>query len=67
MLLLALLAAAPALAARITAISLVPGELVLQSDAPVPVAQSFALADPSRLVVDLVAVVDGALVAPGVN
>jgi N-acetylmuramoyl-L-alanine amidase len=67
LLLLALLAAAPALAARITAISLVPGELVLQSDAPVPVAQSFALADPSRLVVDLVAVVDGALVAPGVN
>jgi N-acetylmuramoyl-L-alanine amidase len=68
LLLLALLfAAGPALAARITAIGLVPGQLTITSDAPVPVAQAFALAEPARLVVDLVGVVDGTLVAPGVN
>jgi N-acetylmuramoyl-L-alanine amidase len=62
-----LLMATPAMAARITAIESQPGQVIITADGPLPAAQSFALSEPFRLVVDFVGVVDPVLVAPGVN
>jgi hypothetical protein len=63
-LLLAPMLAAPAWAARITAIESQPGRVIVTADGPLPAAQAFALAQPFRLVVDFVGVVDP-LTAPG--
>lgn len=65
-LLLAPMLAAPAWAARITAIESQPGRVIVTADGPLPAAQAFALAQPFRLVVDFVGVVDP-LTAPGSN
>jgi N-acetylmuramoyl-L-alanine amidase len=67
LLILCLIWAAPALAARITSVESQPGRVVITADGPLPVAQSFALADPWRLVVDFVGVVDPVITAPGRN
>jgi len=66
LLILCLMLAAPAWAARITAIESQPGRVTITADAPLPAAQTFALADPYRLVVDFVGVVDP-MTAPGTN
>jgi N-acetylmuramoyl-L-alanine amidase len=58
--------AAPAFAARITALESQPGKVIITADGPLPAAQAFALADPFRLVVDFVATVDP-ITAPGTN
>ncbi len=65
-LLLAPMLAAPAWAARITAIESQPGRVIVTADGPLPAGQAFALAQPFRLVVDFVGVVDP-LTAPGSN
>ena len=67
LLILWLVLAGPALAARITAIESRPGVVIVTADAPLPVAQSFALSEPWRLVIDFVGVVDPPLTAPGSN
>ncbi|WP_310497080.1 N-acetylmuramoyl-L-alanine amidase [Sandarakinorhabdus sp.] len=67
LLLLLLLLASPAMAARITALSATPGMVTITADAPLPVANSFTLGNPQRLVVDFVGVVDGVLTAVGAN
>jgi N-acetylmuramoyl-L-alanine amidase len=67
LLILCLIWAAPAWAARITAIESQPGRVIITADGPLPAAQSFALAGPYRLVVDFVGVVDPAITAPGTN
>ncbi len=67
LLLVCLLWAAPLWAARITAVESQPGRVIITADGPLPAAQSFALADPFRLVVDFVGVVDPPVTAPGVN
>lgn len=64
---LCLLLASPAFAARITAIESQPGKVIITADGPLPAAQAFALADPFRLVVDFVGVVEPVLTAPGTN
>ncbi|WP_439545644.1 N-acetylmuramoyl-L-alanine amidase [Sandarakinorhabdus sp.] len=66
LLILCLMLAAPAWAARITAIESQPGRVTITADAPLPAAQAFALIDPYRLVVDFVGVVDP-VTAPGSN
>lgn len=66
LLILCLMLAAPAWAARITAIESQPGRVIIRADAPLPAAQAFALSEPFRLVVDFVGVVD-AIAAPGTN
>ncbi|WP_353217193.1 N-acetylmuramoyl-L-alanine amidase [Sandarakinorhabdus sp.] len=58
---------APAWAARILSIESQPGRVIITADGPLPAARAFALADPLRLVVDFVGVVDPALTAPGSN
>ena len=67
LLILCLIWAAPVWAARIIAVESQPGRVVITADGPLPVAQSFALADPYRLVVDFVGVVDPVITAPGSN
>ncbi|OYQ24290.1 hypothetical protein CHU93_15735 [Sandarakinorhabdus cyanobacteriorum] len=67
LLILCLFWAAPLWAARITAVESQPGRVTITADGPLPAAQAFALADPFRLVVDFVGVVDPALTAPGTN
>ena len=57
LLILCLLGAAPALAARIVALESQPGRVIITADGPLPVAQAFALSTPFRLVVDFVGVV----------
>lgn len=67
LLFLCLMLAAPAWAARITAIESQPGRVIVTADGPLPAAQAFALSEPFRLVVDFVGVVDAPLNAPGTN
>lgn len=67
LLLLCLIWAVPSLAARITGVESQPGRVIITADGPLPAAQGFALADPFRLVVDFVGVVDPAITAPGSN
>jgi N-acetylmuramoyl-L-alanine amidase len=67
LLILCLFWAAPLWAARIVAVESQPGRVIITADGPLPAAQSFALADPWRLVVDFVGVVDPVLTAPGTN
>ncbi len=67
LLILCLFWAAPVWAARITAVESQPGRVIITADGPLPAAQGFALADPWRLVVDFVGVVDPVLTAPGTN
>ena len=66
LLILCLLLAAPAWAARILGVESQPGRVIIRADAPLPAAQSFALGDPFRLVVDFVGVTDR-IEAPGTN
>jgi N-acetylmuramoyl-L-alanine amidase len=65
--LLLLLIAGPAWAAKLTGLAIAPGEVTITADGPLPAARAFALAEPMRLVVDFVGVVDGPLTAEGVN
>jgi N-acetylmuramoyl-L-alanine amidase len=65
--LLLLLIAGPAWAARLTGLAIAPGAVTITADGPLPAARAFALAEPMRLVVDFVGVVDGPLTAEGVN
>ncbi len=51
--LLVMALAAPAAAARLTGVTITPGEITVATDAPVAAATAFALAEPFRLVVDL--------------
>jgi N-acetylmuramoyl-L-alanine amidase len=67
LLILSLLWAAPVWAARIIALESQPGRVIITADGPLPAAQSFALSDPFRLVVDFVGVVEPGLTAPGTN
>ncbi len=55
----------PALAARLTGLSVAPGVVTVIGDGPPAVAHQFALAAPYRLVIDLPAVVPAAISAPG--
>ncbi|GGI88516.1 hypothetical protein GCM10007973_26080 [Polymorphobacter multimanifer] len=64
-LLAALLLAGPAAAATLTGVSAVPAVVTVTSDGPVAAGHAFALAGPDRLVIDLPAVVAGAMMAPG--
>ncbi len=65
--LLAILLAAPAGAAHLTALSIAPGTVTIAADAAVTSASVFALATPFRLVVDLPGSVSPVLVADGVG
>ncbi len=67
LLILCLLWAAPLWAARIIALESQPGRVIVTADGPLPAAQSFALSDPFRLVVDFVGVVEPGLSASGTN
>ena len=67
LLILCLIWAAPAWAARIISVESQPGRVIITADGPLPAAQSFALTDPYRLVVDFVGVVDPGINAPGSN
>ncbi len=67
LLILCLLWAAPAWAARIMAVESQPGRVIITADGPLPAAQSFALTNPFRLVVDFVGVVEPVITAPGTN
>ncbi len=67
LLFLCLWLAAPAFAARITAIESQPGKVIVTADGPLPAAQAFVLDGPFRLVVDFVGVVEPGLNAPGTN
>lgn len=64
---LCLLWAAPGWAARLLSLESQPGRVIITADGPLPAAQSFALSDPFRLVVDFVGVVEPGLSAPGTN
>lgn len=66
LLILCLVLATPAWAARILSIESQPGRVIVRADGPLPAAQAFALAEPYRLVVDFVGVVE-ALAEPGTN
>ncbi len=63
--LLLLLVAAPAMAARLTGLTMTPGTITISADGPPAVAWQFALSGPDRLVVDIPAVLDAPLAAPG--
>jgi N-acetylmuramoyl-L-alanine amidase len=67
LLFLCLIWAGPALAARITALESQPGRVMISADGPLPAAQAFALDGPMRLVVDITAIVDAPVAAPGTN
>ncbi|MEI6485035.1 MAG: N-acetylmuramoyl-L-alanine amidase [Sphingomonadales bacterium] len=67
LLILCLICAAPAWAARIISVESQPGRVIVTADGPLPAAQAFALADPFRLVVDFVGVVGPGVAAPGTN
>ncbi len=64
-LLLLLLTPLPLAAAKLTGLAMTPGEVTISADGPPAVAHQFALDDPYRLVVDLPAVLDAPLTAPG--
>jgi N-acetylmuramoyl-L-alanine amidase len=64
-LLVVMLLPGPALAARLTGLSVTPGVVTVIADGPPAVAHQFALAAPYRLVIDLPAVVPAAISAPG--
>lgn len=57
--------AAPALAARLTGLAMVPGQITIVADGRPAVATQFALAAPDRLVIDIPAVAPERLEAPG--
>lgn len=65
LLLLLLAVPAPALAARITGVTITPGLVTVSTEGPIIAAQVMALSAPDRLVVDVPATVLGALTAPG--
>ncbi len=60
-----LLLAGPVQAAKLTGMAIVPGTVTIASDAPVAVGHHFSLHGPSRLVVDLPAVVDAPITLAG--
>lgn len=60
-----LLVPVPAMAARLTGLSITPGVVTITADGPPAVAHQFALEAPYRLVVDLPAVTAAPLSSPG--